>query len=439
MSMRLVPRDAIAFQTDLDEVLAEPPPRGLRTTNFLLAGIMASVILIAALMKTDVVVSGRGQLHADTPTILLQPVERAIVHELFVKAGDRVTKGEVVATLDATFTQADVNTLTKQLRALTATIARLEIELSSAPPATLAPGDDEQSMQARLYAQRREEYREKLASYDQALARDTVALQGNRTAADALTRQLAIATDIASMRSALMQSAVGSRLQFLAAESGRIQAEKDLKAARVEITELGHAIDATRADRGAFVAGRQRETLEVLMASRADRARVQEQLSKATRLHDLIDLKSPTDGVVLDVAARAAGSVLHEAEALVTILPSGAAMIAEVSVPSADIGNLADGQKVLIKVDAFPYQHHGMLHGVVRSIGEESSSEGQGAEAFHRVRIALGPESLQLLPKGAFLFPGMTVTAEVNVGARSLLAYFLYPITRGLQESLREP
>jgi HlyD family secretion protein len=33
----------------------------------------------------------------------------------------------------------------------------------------------------------------------------------------------------------------------------------------------------------------------------------------------------------------------------------------------------------------------------------------------------------------------MTVTAEVNVGSRNVLAYFLYPITRGFSESMREP
>jgi HlyD family secretion protein len=438
MSQSLIPRDAIAFQTDLDEVLAEPPPRGLRATNFLLASLMASVLIIAAVVKSDIIVSGRGQLRADTPTILLQPVERAIIRELFVRAGDRVTKGEVVATLDATFSQADVNTLTKQKQDLTAKIARLEVEAAPSPPDHLAAADDAQAMQARLYAQRREEFRQHLTSFDQSLARDAVALQGNRTAAEALTQQLAIATDVASMRSSLMHSAVGSRLQFLAAESSRIQAEKDLRAARVQITELVHAIDSTRAERQAFVAARQREDLEELIAARAERARVEDQLTKATRLHDLIELKSPTDGVVLDVAARAPGSVLHEAEALITILPAGAALIAEVSVPSSDIGNLVDGQKVLIKVDAFPYQRHGRLHGKVRSIGEESYSEGT-AEAFHKVRVALGPDDLQFLPQGASLIPGMTVTAEVNVGSRNVLSYFLYPITRGLKESLREP
>jgi HlyD family secretion protein len=439
MTRTLVPRDAIAFQSDLDEVLAERPPRSLRTTSLLLAGFLVTIVGIAAFVKIDVLVTGQGQLKADTPTILLQPMERSIIRDLFVRAGDHVVRGEVVATLDATFTQADLNSYSKRARELTARMARLEAELSPAPPISLAVGDEEQSMQARLYEQRRQEFLERLASYDQAMARDNVALSGNRTAATALAKELAIATDVAEMRSALLQSEAGSRLQFLAAETNRIQADKDYAAARDQITELSHAIDAARADRAAFIAQWQRTDLEDLIEARAERSRVQGEISKATRLHDLVRLQSPCDGIVLDVAARAAGSVLHEAEALVTILPAGSAMIAEVSVPSADIGNLAEGQNVLLKVDAFPYQRHGMVHGVVRSIGEESFAQPQAAAAVHRVQIVLTRQDLAFMPKGAALFPGMTVTAEVNVGARNVLAYFLYPITNGFRESLREP
>jgi len=439
MSRSLVPRDAIAFQSDLDTVLAEPPPAGLRATNALIFGALATLIAIAAVVKTDVVVAGRGQLRADTPTILLQPVERAIIRDLAVRAGDRVSKGQIVATLDPTFAEADVNSLAKRAHELDGRIARLAQELLPNPPGTLEAGDEDQAMEARLYAQRQMEFADRLSSFDQAIARDMVAMKANRTAADALAHQLAIATDIANMRSALMESADGSRLQYLAAETGRIEADKEYRAARDQIAEVSHAIDAARADRQAFIAQWQRTAMEELMTAKADRAHIKDELAKAMRLHDLIRLQSPCDGVVLDVAARSAGSVLHEAEPLVTILPAGAAMIADVTVPSPDIGQLAQGQGVVLKVDAFPYQQHGLVHGTVRSIAEESVPDPQTGAATHRVQITLTQHSQGAMPDGATLFPGMTVTAEVNVGTRNVLAYFLYPITRGFSESLREP
>jgi HlyD family secretion protein len=91
----------------------------------------------------------------------------------------------------------------------------------------------------------------------------------------------------------------------------------------------------------------------------------------------------------------------------------------------------------VLKVDAFPYQQHGLLQGTVRSVAEESAPDAQSGTATHRVQIPISRQAA--MPDGAALFPGMTVTAEINVGARNVLAYFLYPITRGFSESMREP
>jgi HlyD family secretion protein len=33
----------------------------------------------------------------------------------------------------------------------------------------------------------------------------------------------------------------------------------------------------------------------------------------------------------------------------------------------------------------------------------------------------------------------MTVTAEIKVGRRTVISYFLYPLLRGLDDSIREP
>jgi len=61
------------------------------------------------------------------------------------------------------------------------------------------------------------------------------------------------------------------------------------------------------------------------------------------------------------------------------------------------------------------------------------------AGVFHRSHVALTSTELSELPQGARLIPGMTVTAEVKVGSRSVISYFLYPIQRGFNESIREP
>jgi HlyD family secretion protein len=176
---------------------------------------------------------------------------------------------------------------------------------------------------------------------------------------------------------------------------------------------------------------------------------VAETLAKAVMLAERVTLVAPEDGVVLAVARRSAGSVLNPAEALVTLTPTGAELIAEVMIGSADIGYLLPGQRAALKIDAFPFQRHGTLPGQLRSVGAESLAPGgDGAlpasgqpipGAFHRSQVVLDTAALRKLPDRAALLPGMTLTAEIQVGARSVLSYFLYPILRGFDEALREP
>src|SRR5262249_57687395 len=85
---------------------------------------------------------------------------------------------------------------------------------------------------------------------------------------------------------------------------------------------------------------------------------VAESLAKAVRMNALVVLTAPADGIVLEVAKRSVGSVLQEAEPLVTLVPTSAALIAEVMINSADVGYTKLGDEVAIKVDSFPYPRH---------------------------------------------------------------------------------
>ena len=57
---------------------------------------------------------------------------------------------------------------------------------------------------------------------------------------------------------------------------------------------------------------------------------------------------------------------------------------------------------------------------------------------YYRVLVDVTDTKLRLPPERIQLIPGMAVTAELKVGHRSVISYFLYPLLRGLDESIRE-
>jgi hemolysin D len=443
---------AISFQTDLEEIIEELPPRHLRSTHYFAAALFVVILAIAAVAPVEMVVQGSGQITTDAPPILLQPIERAIVRELKVKAGDVVVKGQLLATLDPTFAEADMTSLRAQENTFKAQLRRIEAELSGTAFTPAVANDAHELLQEGLYRQRQAQFASRLRAFDAEISRAEAMIQtieGNR---DFFSQQLGIARDVETMRSTLWQSKLASRLQLLDAQSLRLRAERDHQDAMDRLTELRHTALTKRADRQAFIDDWRRQLMEELVVKRTESARVNEALTKAARLRDLVQLIAPEDGVVLEVAKRPAGSVLREAEPLITLIPSNATLIAEIMIGSSDVGYTKSANPVTVKVDAFPYQRHGMVQGRLASVSEASfSSQGSDGEqqgqvqrrpsfgAFHRARVELVNTHLDRMPEGARLIPGMTVSADIKVGSRSVLSYFLNPVTRGLDESMREP
>lgn len=432
---------AVPFQDPLDRVLAEPPPPILRGVHWLVAALFAALVGLAAVAQVDVVVTGAGRLAPDAPPIVLQPMERAVIREIRVRPGEAVRRGDVLALLDPSFAEADRAALAAQRQALAATQARLQAELAGLP-APEAP-DRDARLQAALQAQRAAFVAARLEAIGEELEGQRAAIRALAEAEAAAAEQVAVARDVEALRARLLEGQIGSRLALLDARARRIAAEQQRDQDRARLVALRHALAQKLAERQGFLDDWRRQAMEELARVGADLARVEESLAKATRLAELTIVVAPADGTVLEVARRSAGSVLREAEPLVTLVPAGAPLIAEVTLRSADTGHVRPGDAVVVKVDAFPFQRHGGIAGRLRAVAQDSRAE-EGAPAapgvaLHRAQVALDAAALRGLPAGAAPMPGMTVTAEVHVGARSLLATLLQPLLRGARESLREP
>jgi HlyD family secretion protein len=447
--------EALPFQEDLEELIMEPPPPILGKPHLVVAALFVLLIVISALVEVDVVVAGTGRLVPESPAIVLQPLERSIIREINVKPGDQVKKGQVLATLDPTFSRADRTSLTAQQLSVVAQLRRLEFEAAGQPlPVDMEQSDNrDMALQANLYKQRQAQYASTLASYDGEIANLRAGLRTTQDDRASLSEQLGVAQDVERLREELYRAQTGSRLQLLDARSTRLQVERNLQNTINKLSELNSSLSAKLAERQAFIDQWQRQLLEDLVKVRTEAVQIDEALTKAVRVNDLVQLVAPHDGVILEVAKRSAGSVAREAEALITMVPSNVSMVAEIVIRSADVGYTKPGDPVEVKVDAFPFQRHGSVKGELQSVSQESFAPNgateqtdaeraplpAGAGAVHRGRVELLSTELEKLPEGAHLTPGMTVRAEIRVGTRTILSYFLYPLTRGLSEALKEP
>lgn len=433
---------AVDFLPDADEIERRPLPRSLRLTLHIMLAAVLCFVLLAIFSQVDVNVTTHGRLVTLQPNIVVQPLETAIIQSIDVRVGQVVKKGERLATLDPTFTKADETQLRSRMQSFENEAQSLEAELAgkalTAKPAT----DADAMLQERLSKERQASYRAQMQKLDETIARLRAAMETNRQDQQGLTARVRVLKEAEAMQSELVAQKFAVRARLLDAQDKRLEVERNLEMAVNRAQELKRELAAAEAEKRSFDTGWRQKMMEEMLSVSRERDAMNEQLQKADRRHTLVTLVSPSDAVVLEVAKLSKGSVIQGAQTLFTLVPLGSDLEAEVQIDSADIGYVKLNDPSHLKLDAFPFQKHGMLSGKLRTISEDAfrreTPSGSG-DAYYVARIRLEGTRLKGMPERARLLPGMTLTAEIAVGKRSIMSYILWPLTKALNESIREP
>ncbi|MGB0127827.1 MAG: HlyD family type I secretion periplasmic adaptor subunit [Rhodocyclaceae bacterium] len=428
---------------DADEVERRPLPRSARITLHLLASALIAFLLLAAFSKVDLVVSARGRLGTPLPNIVVQPLETSIIEKIEVKPGQIVKKGERLATLDPTFAEADESQLRTRLKSLDNQRASLEAELAGKTVPTDPQSSDDQQIQSRLSGERKASYLAQTQRLDENIGRVRAALETNRRDQSTMTSRAEVLKEMVAMQERLVEQKYAVRARLLDAQDRFLEVERGRQMARSKEQELQRELMALQAERVSFQTGWRQKVMEELLAVSRDRDGLNEQLQKAGKRQQLVVLTAPSDAVILEIAKLSTGSVAKAAEPLFTLVPLGDSLEAEVQIESVDVGYVKRNDLVRVKVDAYPFQLHGALEGKLHTISEDAfrrdAGSSGGIDSYYLGRIQLGKTLLNRLPEHARLLPGMTVTAEIAVGKRSVISYLLWPLIKALDESIREP
>lgn len=434
---------AVDFLPDADEIERTPLPRTVRLTLHVMLLALLCLILWATFSKVDVNVTARGRLVPPLPNIVVQPLETSIIQSIDVRVGQVVKKGERLATLDPTFTEADEAQLRTRLRSLDNQAQQLDAELSGKVVAEKPAADTDGALQSRLSGERQGSYHAQMQRLEETVARLRAAIQTNRRDQQALLGRIDVLKESLEMQEKLVAKKYAVRERLLDAQDRLLEVQRNLEMARNRELELKRELSAQEAEKRSFDTNWRQKMMEELLSVSRERDSVNEQLQKADRRHKLVTLTSPSDAVVLEIGKLSQGSVVKEAESLFTLVPLGNELEAEVQIDSLDIGYIRLGDSVQVKMDAFPFQKHGMLSAKLRTISEDAfrqDNTGSGMDAYYLSRIRLeGGSRLKGMHERARLLPGMTLTAEIKVGQRSVMSYILWPLIKTLNESIREP
>lgn len=144
-------------------------------------------------------------------------------------------------------------------------------------------------------------------------------------------------------------------------------------------------------------------------------------------------LTAPADGVVTTLMVEP-GQLAAPGAPLLSLLPAGATLQAQLLVPTRAAGFIRPGQAVALRYQAFPYQRFGHQAGVVAEVGRAVIQPGESAlplapqEPVYRVTVRLARQDVPAYGEPMALRAGMLLDADVAVDRRRLVHWLLEPL-----------
>lgn len=437
-------RDFLPAAVEILETPASPVGRALIWS---LAAFFTLAVGWSIVGHIDIVAVAQGKVVPQGRTKVVQPLEIGVVRAIHVKDGDRVAMGQPLLDLDPTDAAADHERLERERIARTLDVARLDSLLGGGParhPFVAPAGADALPVDPllaeaarRLLDAQAQEIAAKLAALDSEIERRAGDLRVARTEVERFRAILPLLRDRSDALAGLAAQGLTSRLRASEVQQQLIEAEKGLAAPLDKQQQAEAALRTAEQQRRQT----EREAESAWRKERADaadkRAAAEQEILKARKRRDLQRLVAPIDGTVTNLAAWTVGGVVKPGDTILNVVPLSATPEIEALVLNKDIGFVLPGQRVTVKLDAFPFTRYGTVDGEVIDVSRDANRDDK-LGLVYPVRVRLEAADIAVDGKRVAIAPGMAVTAEIITGDRRVIDFLLSPILRYRHESGRE-
>lgn len=413
-----------------------------RSSLYALTSFFIIILCWACIFKIDKIVKAQGKLITTGREIVVRPLVDSIVKSIDVRVGQVVKKGQKILTLDPTFAQSDLAQVNIRIENAKAVIYRAQCELNHKN--YVIPKEDRYGigmMQYNIFKQRTSAFNAKMQSFDSQISS---ARQASRSASVQLAevkKQIEYADQIRKMRQDVYAAGYDTRLNLLQAENEYSRYKSQAESLQNTIAGSDFEIRKLESEKDVFINEWKKDLSTEIVKNSSEADANAQQFAKAELYSQLVEMTVPQDSVVLEIGHISVGSVAKTGEALVNLVPLNEPIEAEARISPRDVGFIRQGDVCKVKIDAFPFQKHGELKGVLKSIGEDTINDParQNDGPYYLGRITLNSTKLKKVPEDTRLIPGMSLSAEIVVGRRTVISYLLYPMISMFDESIREP
>lgn len=435
----------------MSERLAESgSPKIIIASMLAICFVLVLLLLWAGFTDIDEVANGTGEIVPIEQIVPVQHLDGGIVYKVDVADGDSVKKGQVLFELNPEPNTSDLKRLQKRQNSLEIGIYRLQSQLSGK---NLSEADIMKIITyknitepdlMKLEISNAEQYQEQelqQAEYNRAqlvsrLEQEKMNLKNAQDQIYHLEERKKVIEDQLQMYNQLSSQQAVSKVDVLNVQERLQEIMGNLLTASKDHTTIESTILDLENKMRTFEFDKNNAALKELNDDTAQLLEVREQISRAQIAVDQLVVKAATDGIIKGLSLHP-GDVVTAGTVLFDIVPISSNLIAEIKISTTDVGQIAVGDPVQVKVGTYDFATYGALEGTLTSISASTFLD-PDKKPYYKCEVTLEKNYLGDNPNKNLVFPGMTVIAEVKTGRKSLLKYMLKPINRTFNQAFHE-
>ncbi|MDD5160516.1 MAG: HlyD family type I secretion periplasmic adaptor subunit [Sulfuricurvum sp.] len=428
-------KDKHEFTPLLVEIEERPTSPLGRSLLWSLFAFLTIALLWLFFAKIDVVVSARGKVIPVGEIKTLQPVETGVIGSILVKEGQSVKKGEVLMEIDPSVTQSDLESKQKNLSLLELEIERLDAQINDRAfhPNSKCQDTAAIATQQMMYTSGKLAYDQQRQVLQEQIRQNDEATETAKADKSRLKQLLSSAKDHEARLKEVLD--IIAKKEYEDAKNQRVEYQEQLTMKEHVIAQSQGKLNELTQQLRLITQEYRNKLLTDLTQKSKEATSLRTEVETTQFRNAKQQIIAPVDGYVGKLLVHTVGGVVTPAEKLLTLIPKGVPLIIQATVLNQDIGFITKEMEAAIKIDTFDFQKYGLLHGKVKHIADDAIEDEKLGPVYE---ITIDPKETTLRVEGKELTinPGMSVTAELKVGKRRVIEFFIYPMIKYLDEGL---
>ncbi|MGF1763684.1 HlyD family type I secretion periplasmic adaptor subunit [Aliivibrio kagoshimensis] len=416
------------------EVQQTPPSKVSRIIIYVILALIISAIIWAAYSRIDVVAVARGQLTVSGLARPIHPLVSAEITSINVEEGQYVGKDQVLVALDDRKIISQIQEIELRKKSLETKRQRYQAVMTVYQAEKLTPeviktakqsiNDKTSRYHATIDINR---FQSVMKKYDGLILKERSEIKIKKSNLKSLSSTLPLINQQLSSLEILERKRMLSSYNYIDLKKEVVKVQYDVESLKDRVASSLINIVTINNEKSLFLSDLILKSNEVIIEFDEQLLITNKELEQLYLELEKYTIRSPVSGYVQDLLYRDKSAMAIEGQSLLVIVPDNEKVLAEVMILNKDIGFIENNNDVAIKLDAFDFSRYGKLNGQVKNISAGAIQD-ERLGLVYRAIINISEDEITADGKVRQLEPGMSLTAEIKLGRRTVMSYLLSTI-----------